>query len=203
MDIYPRVPGTGMEPVANAVSDLRRQTRALQRPDGTRLAELYTQVQLTLANISAQVSTLVAEFLAAGVSTTNITASGIIRSPATYSNPITSSFRAVWVTSVDGQYGFNLSSREFKQDISDFAPDPATILLLRLVTFRYIAAVELEGDEAETQVGLIAEEVHDLGLHWLVEYQDGHPIGIKFHLIAMALLAVAQDHEARLTKAGL
>jgi hypothetical protein len=128
----------------------------------------------------------------------NATVGGIFRNVAAYSNPISTSYRAVWVTSVDGQFGYNLSSREFKLDIHDFAPDPATILALRLVTFRYIAAVELEGDAAETQIGLIAEEVHDLGLEWLVEYDNGKPCGIKFHLVAMALLAVTQDHERRL-----
>ena len=128
----------------------------------------------------------------------NATVGGIIRNVSAYSNPITSSYRAVWVTSVDGQFGFNLSSREFKQDIETLVLDPAIVLKLRAVTYRYIAAVEAEGDAAETQVGLIAEEVHDLGLEWLVEYDNGKPCGIKFHLVAFALLVVAQDHEARL-----
>lgn len=124
---------------------------------------------------------------------------GVFKNPAAYTNPITTSFRAVWVTSVDGQYGFNLSTIRSKQDVEDAFIDPATVLLLRLVWFRYIAAVEAEGDAAETHLGLIAEEVHELGLTWLVEYDDeGLPCGIKFHLLAMALLAVAQNHEERL-----
>lgn len=128
----------------------------------------------------------------------DLTVGGLIRNVSAYSNPITTSFRAVWVTSVDGQFGFNLSSREFKENIKTAVIDPATVLQLRVVTYRYIEAVELLGSEAETEVGLIAEEVDALGLKWLVEYQDGKPIGIKFHLIAMALIVVAQDHESRI-----
>lgn len=132
-------------------------------------------------------------------STGDATVGGIIRSPVTYSNPITTSFRSVWVTSVDGQLGYNLSTRRAKQDIESAIIDPETVLLLRLVWFRYIAAVEAEGDDAEVYLGLIAEEVHDLGLTWLVEYdEEGLPCGVKFHLVAMALLAVAQNHEERL-----
>jgi hypothetical protein len=151
-------------------------------------------------SISATTSVAAGTVVTAPVvhSTGDTTVDGLLRNASAYSNPITASFRSVWVTSVDGQFGFNLSSREFKQDIEDFAVDPATVLRLRLVTFRYIAAIELLGAEAETEVGLIAEEVHDVGLTWLVEYDNGKPCGIKFHLIAMALLAVAQDHEVRL-----
>lgn len=140
-----------------------------------------------------------------GVSTSSaatvsdMTSTGLIRNLAAYSNPITTGFRAVWVTNVDGQFGFNLSTRRVKQDIEDAIVDPQTVLLLRLVWFRYIAAVEAEGDAAEIYLGLIAEEVHALGLTWLVEYdEEGLPCGVKFHLIAMALLAVAQNQEERL-----
>ena len=132
-------------------------------------------------------------------STGDTTVGGIIRNVSAYSNPITTSFRSVWVTSVDGQFGYNLSTRRSKRDIEDAIIDPQTVLLLRLVWFRYIAAVEAEGELAEVYLGLIAEEVHDLGLHWLVEYdEEGLPCGVKFHLIGMVLLAVAQNHEERL-----
>jgi hypothetical protein len=132
--------------------------------------------------------------------TTDTTVGGIIRNISAYSNPITTSFRSVWVTSVDGQFGFNLSSREFKQDIANATVDPKLILQLRAVTYRYIQAVETYGDDAEVEFGLIAEEVHDLGLHFLVDYdpETGKPAGIKFHLIAIALLSTLDDHETRL-----
>jgi hypothetical protein len=130
----------------------------------------------------------------------NLNVGGIIRNVAAYSNPITSSFRNLFVTSVDGQYGFNLSSREFKQDIAQAVVDPADVLNLRLVTYRYRQAVAEFGDSAATEYGFIAEEVESAGLGWLVDYDDetGKPVTLKFHLIAMAMLVVAQDQEKRL-----
>jgi hypothetical protein len=205
----PKKSGTGYaipdeNPLATAQLEMQRRMVNQERPNAVMVASLLSQVRLAIANLNTGVATAFAALVAGGITTPGgITVGGIIRSPATYSNSITSSFRNVFVTSVDGSFGFNLSSRRFKQDIEDFVPDAATIAQLRLVTFRYIAAVELEGDAAEIHVGLIAEEVHDLGLHWLVEYEDGQPIGIKFHLVAMAMLAVAQDHEKRLQAAGL
>jgi hypothetical protein len=120
------------------------------------------------------------------------TVGGILRNTAAYSNPITTSFRAVWVTSVDGQFGFNLSSREFKQDIADFHPDPATILALRLVTYRYIARSSCRATKPRSRSVSSLKRFTIWGLGWLVEYDNGKPCGIKFHLIAMALLVVAQ-----------
>ena len=130
----------------------------------------------------------------------DLTVGGLIRNVAAYSNPITSSYRAVWVTSVDGQFGYNLSSREFKQDIVTAVVDPKLILKLRAVTYRYIQAVETYGAEAAMEFGLIAEEVHEAGLTFLVDYDPdtGKPAGIKFHLVAIALLTVMDDHETRL-----
>jgi Chaperone of endosialidase len=133
---------------------------------------------------------------------TDLAVAGIIRSPTTYTNSITSSFRNVFVTSVDGSFGFNLSSERFKQDIETAHVDPADVLKLRLVTYRYIAAVEQFGEEAALEHGFIAEEVEAAGLGWLVDYdEDGvTPLTLKFHLIAMALLVVAQDQEKRLAE---
>lgn len=131
----------------------------------------------------------------------DLTVGGLIRNVAAYANPITTSFRNLFVTSVDGQFGYNLSSRRHKQDITDALVDPAKVLLLRLVTYRYIRAVEEHGDDAATEHGLIAEEVEAAGLGWLVDYdEDGRPLTLRFHLLAMALLPLLHDFEERLTK---
>lgn len=132
---------------------------------------------------------------------TDLQVGGIIRSPTTYTNSITSSFRNVFVTSVDGSFGFNLSSRKFKQDIETARVSAADVLKLRLVTFRYIAAVAKYGESAALEHGFIAEEVEAAGLGWLVDYdEDGEPLTLKFHLISMAMLVVAQDQERRLAE---
>jgi hypothetical protein len=135
-------------------------------------------------------------------STGDLTVGGLIRNLSAYSNPITSGFRNLFVTNIDGQFGFNLSSREFKQDIEAAIVDPADVLKLRLVTYRYIQAVETFGDEAAREYGFIAEEVEEAGLGWLVDYDEvtGKPLTLKFHLIAMAMLVVAQCQERRLAE---
>ena len=104
----------------------------------------------------------------------------------------------------DGTMGYAPSSRQYKQDITPAAVDPKLFPALRLVTFRYIAAVENLGVGAEVEVGLIAEEVHDMGLYWLVDYgSDGLPMGLKYERLALLVIPWAQSIEARLTAAGL
>jgi hypothetical protein len=104
----------------------------------------------------------------------------------------------------DGTMGYAPSSRQYKQDITPTMVDPALFPALQLVTFRYIAAVDNLGDVAEVEVGLIAEEVHDMGLHWLVDYgRDGLPMGLKYERFALLVIPWAQDIEARLAAAGI
>jgi hypothetical protein len=91
-----------------------------------------------------------------------------------------------------GQFGFQMSSRKFKRDIQDWTPDRQAILAMRLVQFYYLS------DEFDH--GLIAEELHDLGLTWLVGYDpEGQPLTVRYERIGLALLSVVQDHEARIS----
>lgn len=129
-----------------------------------------------------------------------------LRSTGVYNNLLTSSFRVVYVSSVNGpgDLGYVPSSRQFKQDIADAELPPEVWRALRLVTFRYIAAVAELGDQAEVEWGLIAEEVHDLGLTWLVDYDEfGKPFGIKKESIALALIPAIQNIDDRLMAAGI
>ncbi|MCU1408455.1 MAG: hypothetical protein JWM23_535 [Microbacteriaceae bacterium] len=105
---------------------------------------------------------------------------------------------------VDGSMGYVPSSRRFKQDITTAALNPAVLSYLRVVTYRYIAAVQNPEYEAATEVGLIAEEVHDLGLTWLVDYDDeGLPMGVKYDRLALVFIPWMQSVEERLAAAGL
>lgn len=127
--------------------------------------------------------------------------SGAVKLPAVFSTPISTNFRVVYNGNGDGSMGFNLSSRRFKQDIADCTLDPVLLAQLRIVTFRYIAAVEQLGDKAAIEVGLIAEEVDALGFKWMVDYdENGLPEGLKFDRLAVAALALAQDVDERLSR---
>ncbi len=93
----------------------------------------------------------------------------------------------------DGALGYRTSSRRFKTDIETFTPDAATLRQIRAVMYRRID----EGDGIEH--GVIAEELHDLGHHWLVIYDDdGAPLSVAYELIGLAALTLAQQQADRL-----
>lgn len=116
----------------------------------------------------------------------------------------------------DGNQGYVPSSRQFKQDIEEWKFDPSVVSYLRVVTFRYIDAVANLGDKAEQELGLIAEELFELGYHWLVDYEvyyteagrkapvpfqgevASRPFGVKYERLSLILLSWAQSIELRL-----
>lgn len=99
----------------------------------------------------------------------------------------------------DGRLAVGASSRRFKKEIASWAPDVQAVLAMQVVKFRYRASFDGHGN-GPAEVGLIAEDLHELGLTWLVFYdEDGTtPRGVHYDKIALALLGVVQDHEARL-----
>lgn len=121
----------------------------------------------------------------------------------------------------DGNQGYVPSSRRFKQDIEEWEFDPSVVSYLRVVTFRYIDAVANLGDKAEQELGLIAEELFELGYHWLVDYEvyyteagrkalvpfqgevASRPFGVKYERLSLILLSWAQSIELRLEAAGI
>lgn len=114
--------------------------------------------------------------------------------------PAVSGYTAAYINS-DGRVSRGASSRRFKQDIKSWAPDQQAILAIQLYTFRYNEAVKQLGTAAAVEVGVMAEDLHELGLSWLVYYDDkGQPEGVHYERIALALLPVVQAHEARLQK---
>lgn len=147
-----------------------------------------------IANGNGQV---VGDFGVSGISTL-----GLVNSPATYARNVTGSgiYRVRYIN-VLGEEGYVPSTRRVKQDIVTVDLDAAAVRAIRTVAFRYILAVENLGDDAPVEVGLIAEEVHDLGHTWLVDYdEDGSPAGIKYERLALALLCVAQDDDVRISR---
>lgn len=122
-------------------------------------------------------------------------------------NPATSGYISAYING-DGRISGGASSRRFKKEIKAWSPSQQAVLAMQLVTFRYKAAIYDGPGQAPVEVGLIAEDLVDLGLDWLVFYDDeGRPQGIHYERIALALLPVIQDlattqqdHESRLSK---
>ena len=103
-----------------------------------------------------------------------------------------------------GRLGVSPSTRRAKKNIAAWKPDLQALLALQVVTFHYRASLFDEGDPARTapplEVGLIAEDLAALGLHWLVYLdEDGLPAGVHYERLALALVPLVQDHEARLS----
>lgn len=110
-----------------------------------------------------------------------------------YNRTLSGSYHVCYV-GADGKLGWVPSSREVKQNIETAAMDLRAVLAMEVVTFRY--KIDPEGSP---QYGLIAEDLHDLGLTWLVDYgpEGDTPQGVRYDLLALALLPALQDTRAR------
>lgn len=127
----------------------------------------------------------------------NLQANAAVDFPAVYSNALGGTWRSLYIRST-GEIGWVSSSRRFKKNIRNWSPDRQAILAMQLVQFQYKVAVDPDG---VVQHGLIAEQLDELGLDWLVDYgEDGTPEGVRYDLISLALLSVVQDHDERLSK---
>lgn len=117
-------------------------------------------------------------------------------------------FYAVWVGNDGGNHlGKNTSSMRYKQNIRPYAVDPAKVLQLEPKIFdrkpvRIPAPQGQEGPDqmvtgATNEYGLIAEEVHALVPEIVVWYENEID-GIRYDLLALALLDVAKDQDRQL-----
>ena len=87
------------------------------------------------------------------------------------------------------------SSRRYKENIRDWGADPEAVLALQPRTWQ--ASNPLEGDDPEAWfVVFVAEEVHDLGLTELVQYdEEGKPDALHYATFSVAQQAVLRKHE--------
>lgn len=118
-------------------------------------------------------------------------------------NPVVSGYVAVY-RDASGRIGIAASTRRAKKNIAAWTPNLQALLALEVVTFHYRAALFDKADPLRTdpplEVGLIAEDLVALGLDWLVYFDaDGLPAGVHYERLALALVPLVQDHEARLT----
>jgi len=215
---YPTPRGDSLEPIIAAHKELQRQIAELARPSGTNIASLVNQVQAALVNLNATVISATDSYLSSGtVNMASISASGTIsasgavsgstgtfhggvKSTDVYNRLVSGSPYKVQYVDSSGQMGYVPSSRRYKRDIVTAELDVRSIMdKLRVVTFRYLGAVELSGKEAAVEWGVIAEEIHDLGLTWLVDYtEEGLPDGVKHERFAILLIMAAKDQQAQI-----
>lgn len=131
----------------------------------------------------------------------NVFANGAFYSPNAI--PAVSGWTNAYINGPDGRISKGASSRRFKKEIKSWTPEAQATLAMQVVTFRYRAEMFGKDDPARAaapvEVGLIAEDLHELGLYWLVVYDaEGRPEGVRYERIALALLPIIQAHERRL-----
>lgn len=119
---------------------------------------------------------------------------------------------AVWVGNDGTSYHFgkNTSSARYKTNIRDYPVAPSAVLALRPRVFdrKPILVPPPEGTEGPgtevpgrlNEYGLIAEEVNETLPEIVILDEDGKVDGVRYDLLALSLLSVAKDQEARIAK---
>lgn len=204
-------PPNSQSRILTILNEYGKRLRELERPSGTQLIQAAQQIYDALNNLDSMVAASIVKQsytrseidvrLAQwrwGVLAPGNGGTGIANA---YSNLFTvGPWRAVWVLS-DGTMGTSQSSRTVKTDITD-ADELINVDDLRKVkwcVYRFIEDMNLNLDDSTPRLGMIAEELDDNGLGWLVEYDEDtlQPEGINYPMLGVAALRLAQDAEDR------
>lgn len=103
---------------------------------------------------------------------------------------------AVYVSS-GGTIGKGASTKRVKNDIVDADLDIQAIQNIRIRNFTY--KPEMVESDGSVQVGVIAEELIELGLSQFVFFEeDGQPSGVHYDKLALAALALLQSQIERI-----
>lgn len=103
------------------------------------------------------------------------------------------SFFAMWAGNDTGNhFGTNTSSARYKANVRRHRIHPDRVLALKPVAYEKPA----NGDY--TEYGLIAEQVLEAGVPELVQWMDGRVHGLRYDLLAVALLEVVKEQERRI-----
>lgn len=204
------------------LNDYEERLRTLEAPSGEALSSTVAKLQALVANIQAQLdawvagrwdnATIDARIAAPPFSVSvagNISTSGFLFTPAGYGFDITYTRRTAWLGN-DGRLGYASSSRDKKTSIRDV--DPARLAVLLDVdpkSFIYRAEIARRthlriNDGIDyvpaRELGFMAQDVHDAGLHEFVIYNDetGEPEGIEYGMLTVALLSIARGQRDEL-----
>ena len=115
---------------------------------------------------------------------------GLIRSIPVYNN--TTATAANLVVSAGGTFERSTSSLKYKKEVRDYDKGLETLLQIRPVYYK--GKAESDGDKQFA--GLIAEEIHELGLTEFVQYaEDETPDALAYtHMIALLVKAIQEQN---------
>jgi hypothetical protein len=196
---------------------LSERLRTLEAPSGEALSSTVAKLTALVANIQAQLDAWAASRWTNAQIDSRIAAPPFAVSmgaelyvPNAYNFDITYTRRTAWLGN-DGRLGYASSSREKKIGIRPADEDRlARLLDIIPVSFFYRAEIARrtrlrinDGEDyvPEREVGLIAEDLDDAGLHEFVIYDEhGKPEGIEYGMLTVALLAVERAQRAEIAE---
>lgn len=132
-----------------------------------------------------------------GIGTTSpgvsLEVNGLIRSIPVYNN--TTATAANLVVSAGGTFERSTSSLKYKKEVRDYDKGLETLLQIRPVYYK--GKAESDGDKQFA--GLIAEEIHELGLTEFVQYaEDETPDALAYtHMVALLVKSI-QEQQAQI-----
>lgn len=122
---------------------------------------------------------------------------GQVWATGVYGNALTTSYRSMYVSSTDtyDKLGYVASSRREKKNIEPLSYTAEQVLSVAPVQYNYNS----EDDSAPKHPGMIAEDLHDAGLHGFVSYdKEGLPASINYEFYVAALQQVVREQQSQL-----
>lgn len=190
---YQNLPDDALEQFKRVLEEILRRLAELERPTGSQIYDSLATITALVQGLIEQTEINVTGNITAGGT---ITANTAYNSLATYSRDVSGfgGFRTMSVNII-GMIGYASSSLRNKELVGE-AVDKVTkqqLRDLRLVFFRYLAASPFDQEQQPVLLGLLAEQVHEIGLTWLVIYDDkGRPESLVDFAVPFLGLLLAQ-----------
>lgn len=184
----------GVDATARQFAEVRRQLRELLASVGGMVRRLGERVSVVEDDVDS---------LAMSQSEVDVSGSDIVVAAPhggtgvrnVFNHLMSSSLRRPVYCRSDGVLGVDCSSAGSVRDVGD-ADDFVSVDALRRVkwrVYRYDDDLNLVFDEAQPTVGLVAEELDEVGLGFFCEYDDGgNPVGVDYSRLSVAALRLAQ-----------
>lgn len=185
----------GVDATARQFSDVRRQLRELPASVGKSVNRLSERV----STIEKDFESLVTEQGQAYVGESNaivVPVHGGTGVRNAFDNSLSLMPRKPVYCLYDGTLGVDCSRASSVTDVGD-ADEVISLDDLRRVKWRvywFNDDLNLNLDDAQPVVGLLAEDLDDAGLGFFCEYdEDGVPVGVDYPKLSMAALRLAQE----------
>lgn len=206
-------PPTELADLLDELALIERRLDTLERPSGEQLAQVVAELTALVNDIQSELDDYIANGTynkaqidakvasPGNIAPGNVTASGAgsfpagVRSTGAYNELLTGggAYVAAWIH-VDGRFGYVPSSRRFKTGFKPIVLTIERVLELQGFYFQYLAAVPYSQEAQRVMMGLLAEDTHDAGFTWLVDYdEDGKPYGIRGDMLAVVVLEGMRD----------